>query len=128
MRQNYIIALAAFFGAIVGIVGMHFFGNDLPLSRVDIFTFVITALLIVIGVFTIFGAIAVVNTWNDIDKKGREITDRHIETFKRERQEKRVNDLRLVGIIAFILFIQLWLLNREFSRNSSPNKSDSKKK
>ena len=36
MRQTYTIAVAAFLGALVGIVGMHFFGNSLPLDAISI--------------------------------------------------------------------------------------------
>jgi len=88
MKQTVSIGVGALIGAFIGVIAMHFVGGNLPISRIDVFSFVMTTLALLVGVFTVIGAVAVVNTWNDIDKKGREITDREVGRFNEQANAK----------------------------------------
>jgi hypothetical protein len=77
---------AAIGAVIVIILGYTFGAGVVPLNSAEVFVFVLTTLAIIVGVFTVFGAIAMVNTWNDIEKKGMDIVSKHADRLL-EKQE-----------------------------------------
>jgi Flp pilus assembly protein TadB len=84
MRRLAFIAIITLISIVVGIILGHEVSGYFPLKEVDLFTFVLTTLAIIVALFTFLGAtvaiiqaVTIQNTWNDIDRRTKEIVQRH---------------------------------------------------
>ena len=71
--------------AVIIIIGFLVMRGSLPFASSDVFGFVITVLSIIVAVFAVIGAIAVVHTWNDIEAKSEAIVRKQVDKYTGEQ-------------------------------------------
>lgn len=73
-------------GAMVAIaIGFLWMRGSLPFTSTDVFGFVITTLAIIVAVFAVIGAVAIVNTWNDITAKSEAMVKEQVDKYTEEQ-------------------------------------------
>lgn len=83
----FAIAVGAAIGTIVAIlIAFSLMDGTIPFKSADVFSFVIATLAIIVGVFTVIGAVAVVTTYNDIRTKSMEIVTEQIDEVTKKRE------------------------------------------
>lgn len=85
-------------GAIVLMVGLTVLNQFAPLKTVDMLSFTLVIAGLIITALTVLGGFTIINTWNDIDARTRNIVEKYqrdaekeIERNSTERQ-KAIND------------------------------------
>lgn len=95
------VSIGSAIGAALAIViGFSVMSGSLPFKSTDVFGFVLTTLALIVGVFTVIGAIAVVNTWNDIETKSRILVTKQIDEITSQREAHLEETKRQVWQIA----------------------------
>jgi ElaB/YqjD/DUF883 family membrane-anchored ribosome-binding protein len=71
-------------GAIVLMVVLIILNKFTPIATIDLLSFALIILGVIVTAFTILGSFTLVNTWNDIDARSRAIVEKYQRDAKQE--------------------------------------------
>lgn len=94
MRKTIMVAMILAAGIALGLVIAAVLGHFNPdFGKLDVTSLMIAFLGIIITGISIIGGFLILNTWNDIDKRAKEIVQRHYEEaterLKREQEDRQ---------------------------------------
>jgi predicted nuclease of predicted toxin-antitoxin system len=78
-RVFFFALIGGAIGAVATIIFLVTFNGQAPMETKDLFSFVLSTVSIVIATLTVAGALFLVTTWNDIDKRSGDIVGKYEE-------------------------------------------------